>query len=85
VALAGLVNLVNPEVVVIGGQLSKVGAVIIEPMLTALERCAIPSAAASVTLRPAELDTDADVVGALVTAQARHLADSAVGLAAITS
>lgn len=85
VALAGLVNLVNPEVVVVGGQLSKVGAIITEPMVASLERCAIPSAAASVTLRPAALDTDADVIGALATAEARHNADAQLGLAAITS
>ncbi len=56
VAVAGLVNLVNPEVIILGGQLSKVGSIITDPMLAALERCAIPSAAASVTLRRPELD-----------------------------
>lgn len=85
VALAGLVNLVNPEVVVIGGQLSKVGPIITEPMLTALERCAIPSAAASVTLRPAQLDDEADVVGALVVAESRHLAENPPSSLASTS
>ena len=53
---------------------SKVGSVITEPMLAALERCAIPSAAASVTLRRPELDADADVVGALAVAEARQAA-----------
>jgi predicted NBD/HSP70 family sugar kinase len=76
VALAGLVNLVNPEVVVVGGQLAKVGPIISGPMLTALERCAIPSAAASVSLRAAQLDTEADVIGALVVAEARQLAEA---------
>jgi predicted NBD/HSP70 family sugar kinase len=75
VAVAGLVNLVNPEVIVLGGQLAKVGPLITEPMLTALERCAIPSAAATVTLREAQLDADADVVGALAVAEALHLAE----------
>ena len=37
-----------------------------------LERCAIPSAAATVTLREGELDADADVVGALAVAETRH-------------
>ncbi len=64
VALAGLVNLLNPEVLVLGGQLSLVGDVITEPMRRALERSAIPSAVASLAVRQSELDTDADVVGA---------------------
>ena len=72
VAVAGLVNLVNPEVIVLGGQLSRVGRMITDPMLAALERCAIPSAAATVTLRDARLDADADVVGALAMAEARQ-------------
>ena len=78
VAVAGLVNLLNPEVVVLGGQLSKVGSIIISPMRASLERCAIPSAAASVVVREGELDTDADVVGALVCATALLPANQAV-------
>lgn len=74
VAVAGLVNLVNPEVIIVGGQLSKVGSILTDPMLAALERCAIPSAAATVSLRAGELDTDADVVGALAVAEALHVA-----------
>ena len=78
VAVAGLVNLLNPEVIVLGGQLSKVGSIIISPMRASLERCAIPSAAASVVVREGELDTDADVVGALVCATALLPANQAV-------
>jgi hypothetical protein len=55
-------------VVVLGGQLAKVGSIITSPMRASLERCAIPSAAASLVVRLGELDTDADVVGALVSA-----------------
>jgi predicted NBD/HSP70 family sugar kinase len=78
VAVAGLVNLLNPEVVVLGGQLSKVGSIIISPMRASLERCAIPSAVASVVVREGELDTDADVVGALVSATTLLPANQAV-------
>lgn len=70
VALAGLVNLVNPSVVVLGGELAAVGEIITVPLLTALERCAIPSAAASVSVVTATLKEDADVVGGLVVAEA---------------
>lgn len=72
VALAGLVNLVNPEVIVVGGQLAKVGHIITDPLQAALERCAIPSAAASVRIRLGVLDAHADVIGALAVAEERH-------------
>ena len=86
VAVAGLVNLVNPEVIVLGGQLAKVGAIITTPMRTSLERCAIPSAAASVVVRSGQLDTDADVVGALVAATTLlPPSESALVLSASTS
>lgn len=74
VALAGLVNLLNPEVVVLGGQLSLVGHVLADPMQRALERSAIPSAVASLVVRESELQTDADVVGAVVAAETLHAA-----------
>ena len=72
VALAGLVNLLNPEVIVLGGQLSLVGDLITDPMKRALERSAIPSAVASLVVRLSELDTEADVVGAIVAAEVLH-------------
>jgi predicted NBD/HSP70 family sugar kinase len=86
VAVAGLVNLVNPEVIVLGGQLAKVGSIITTPMRASLERCAIPSAAASVVVRFGQLDTDADVVGALVAATSLlPSGESALALSASTS
>ena len=86
VAVAGLVNLVNPEVIVLGGQLAKVGSIITTPMRVSLERCAIPSAAASVVVRFGQLDTDADVVGALVAATSLlPSGESALALSASTS
>jgi len=51
-----------------------VGDVITVPMRHALERSAIPSAAASLVVRASELHTDADVVGAIVAAEAVHAA-----------
>jgi predicted NBD/HSP70 family sugar kinase len=70
VALAGVVNVLNPEVVVLGGQVSKVGEIVMRPMREAVERCAIPSAAASVDLRLGGLGPEeADVRGALALAE----------------
>ncbi|GAA4399520.1 ROK family transcriptional regulator [Fodinibacter luteus] len=79
VAVAGVVNLLNPEVVALGGQVARVGDLVLDPMREAIERCAIPSAAASVDLRLGALrPEEADVLGALVLAdQVREDADRA--------
>jgi predicted NBD/HSP70 family sugar kinase len=68
VAVAGLVNLFNPEVVVLGGRIAAAGALVLKPLREALDRCAIPSAAATVDVREAELGDEADVIGALALA-----------------
>jgi predicted NBD/HSP70 family sugar kinase len=65
VAVAGLVNLLNPEVIVVGGLIAEAGDLVLLPLREALDRCAIPSAAATVELRPAALGDDADVLGAI--------------------
>jgi predicted NBD/HSP70 family sugar kinase len=79
VAVAGVVNLLNPQVVCLGGQVARVGEVILQPMREAIERCAIPSAAASVEVVTSSLaPEDADVLGALALAdQVREDADRA--------
>jgi predicted NBD/HSP70 family sugar kinase len=78
-AVANVVNLLNPEVVAVGGQLALVGDILLEPMRTAVERRAIPSAVHSLTIRIGELvPEDADVFGALALAeQVRQDADRA--------
>ncbi len=79
VAVAGLVNLLNPEVVALGGQVARVGEVVLTPMREAIERCAIPSAAASVEVCVGGMPPEqADLRGALVLAdQVREGADRA--------
>lgn len=79
VAVAGVVNLLNPEMVCLGGQVARVGEIVLRPMREAIERCAIPSAAASVEVRTGSLAfEDADVLGALALAdQVREDADRA--------
>lgn len=68
VAAAGLVNLFNPEVIVVGGRMAEAGDLILLPMREALDRCAIPSAAATVELRQCTLGDQADVLGAVLLA-----------------
>jgi predicted NBD/HSP70 family sugar kinase len=71
VAAAGLVNLINPERIVLGGQMAQVGRIVLAPMREALDRCAIPSAAATVVLGLGVLE-NAEVVGAIALASILH-------------
>ncbi|MEI2764680.1 MAG: ROK family transcriptional regulator [Dermatophilaceae bacterium] len=83
VALAGVVNLLNPEIVVVGGPLSRAGDLLVHPIRETLARCALPSAAHSVHVCQGQLADRAEVVGALaLAAQARaeeHRAAIAAG------
>ena len=67
-------NLLNPEVIVVGGQLARSGEVLLGPLGDAIERCAIPSAGASVKVVPAELGDEAELIGALSVAADLHRA-----------
>jgi predicted NBD/HSP70 family sugar kinase len=71
-ALATLVTLFNPELVVVGGDLAAAGPLIFEPIRAAIRRYALPAVAEDVTVVPGELGDRAEVRGAagLVLAQA---------------
>jgi predicted NBD/HSP70 family sugar kinase len=72
VAVAVLVNLINPERIVIGGQLAEVGDLVLAPMREAIDRCAIRSAAATVRLGLGVLGEKAEVVGGIAMASILH-------------
>jgi glucokinase-like ROK family protein len=65
VALAELCNLVNPNCVIIGGDLSAAGELITEPVLESIGRYAIASAADEVTVVAGVLGERAELLGAL--------------------
>ncbi len=70
VALSSVVNLLNPEVIAIGGQLARVGDVVLDPLREAIERRAIPSAVYSVRVMAGAIASDeAEVLGALYLAE----------------
>jgi predicted NBD/HSP70 family sugar kinase len=77
VAVAGLCNLVNPNCVIIGGDLSAAGDVITEPVLESIRRYAITSAAEQVTVVPGVLGERAELLGAL--ALVLHATEGVVG------
>jgi glucokinase-like ROK family protein len=77
VALAGLCNLVNPDCMIIGGDLSVAGETITEPVLESIRRYAITSAAEQVTVVPGVLGERAELLGAL--ALVLHGHDGVIG------
>ena len=64
VALSGLINTFNPEVIVIGGGLSKAGDLILNPLREALPIYTLPSIYHEVTIRPSSLDMNTGIYGA---------------------
>lgn len=63
-ALAGLVNILNPQRIILGGGVAQNGRLIFDPVRRAIAKKAFPVAARSVKVLPAKLGTDAGLVGA---------------------
>jgi predicted NBD/HSP70 family sugar kinase len=69
--LAGLVNVLNPEMIVVGGELAAAGEALLAPVRTAITRHAIRPAAADAEVVPSALGDRAEVLGALILAAQR--------------
>jgi predicted NBD/HSP70 family sugar kinase len=65
VAVANLCNIVNPECVVIGGDLGLAGDVVLDPVREVVRRNAIPSAAEDTEIAAGVLGERAEMLGAL--------------------
>ena len=65
IAVANLCNIVNPECVVIGGDLGRTGDVLLDPVREMVQRNAIPSAAADTEIVAGVLGERAEMLGAL--------------------
>lgn len=63
-ALAGLVNLLNPERIILGGGIAQSGPLLFRPLVRELGKKAFPIAAHSVKVMPADLGVDAGLIGA---------------------
>jgi glucokinase len=64
VGLGGLINTFNPEVIVIGGGLSKAGDLILKPFREALPSYTLPSIYDEVTIRLSSLEMNTGIYGA---------------------
>ena len=69
--VAGLCNLFNPEMVVVGGDLGTAGALLIDPLSESVHRYALPSATEELEVVAGELGERANVLGALALAIAQ--------------
>ena len=64
IGLANVVNLLNPEKIVIGGGVADAGDILFEPLIATLKKRAMPIQAKSVSVVPAQLGNAAGVIGA---------------------
>jgi len=64
VALAGVVNLLNPDRIVIGGGVAQAGDWLLEPVRWEIKRRALPDATKVLQVVPAALGTNAGILGA---------------------
>jgi glucokinase-like ROK family protein len=77
VGVANLCNLLNPQRIIVGGDLARAGDLLLEPLRETVNRYAIPSAARSVTVVTGVLGDRAEVLGAL--ALVLHETEAAAG------
>ncbi|WP_149204411.1 ROK family transcriptional regulator [Actinotalea subterranea] len=63
-ALAGVVNLINPEVVVVGGPLAELGEILLDPVRRGISRYAMPLASETTTVVMSSLGARAEALGA---------------------
>jgi glucokinase len=68
VGMANLVNLFNPQLLVIGGGLTKMGARLFDQVRRVIDRQAFPAAASAVEIRCAQLGDDVGLLGAAAVA-----------------
>jgi predicted NBD/HSP70 family sugar kinase len=69
--LASLVNVLNPEAIVLGGELAAAGDALLHPVRTAIARHAIQPAVQDVRVMRSALGDRAEVLGALILAAQR--------------
>ena len=72
IGFVNLVNIFNPEMIVVGGGLSKMGDLLLAPARRVVRERAFPLLAQAVRIVPAQLGDDAGVFGAAAFARQAH-------------
>jgi glucokinase-like ROK family protein len=75
-AVAGMLNLLNPSMVILGGGLSRLGELLLEPLRETVRRRTLVSSLVASEVRTSELGTQAIAVGAATLVLEAALADS---------
>ena len=65
-ALSGLVNLINPERIILGGELGNAADLMLDPLRRGLAESAMPAAVETVTVLPGELGDRAAALGGVL-------------------
>ncbi|MBN2765776.1 MAG: ROK family transcriptional regulator [Paludibacteraceae bacterium] len=71
--IAGLINLLNPELVIIGGLLSKTGEYLMLPIQSAIRKYSLSLIGGDTVLKQTQLGESAGVVGACMLARSKML------------
>ena len=64
VALSGVINLLNPEMIIIGGGVARAGKLLFSPLKKTIKKRAMKGPAEDVKIVSAKLGEDAGLVGA---------------------
>jgi len=83
IAVAGLLNLMNPALVVLGGDLAPLGELLLEPLRETVRRRTLVSSIEAAEVRTSELGPQAVAIGAATLVLKSALADSRLFPAAI--
>jgi predicted NBD/HSP70 family sugar kinase len=76
IAVAGLLNLMNPAMVILGGDLAPLGELLLEPLRETVRRRTLVSSIAAAEVRTSELGSQAVAIGAATMVLEAALADS---------
>jgi predicted NBD/HSP70 family sugar kinase len=78
VAVAGLLNITNPSMLILGGGLARLGDVLLEPLRDAVRRRTLISSLIACEIRTSDLGPQATAVGAATMVLEAALADSSL-------
>jgi glucokinase len=68
IALANIVHVMNPGVIILGGQVAQAGDVLIEPLQARVHELCLPAANSSLRIAQSSFGSDANIVGAVTLA-----------------
>jgi len=80
IAIANLINVYNPEMIIIGGGVAQAGNFLFEPLKRVVEERALPRATKIVKIVPSELQDDASLIGAAALAMEKTSGEQAPAL-----